>query len=92
VAYFAEHAFSVLPSPKSVQLRVSAPMTIWVDYNETASSIPDENKLALYWWSGSQWLDAAATCTPVSTYERFPDNNQVGTSVCQFGTFLLVAP
>ncbi len=90
VTYFAEHAFTLLASPKSAQLQ--APITIWVDYGENIGSAADENKLALYWWSGNEWLDAAATCAPVSAYSRLPEINQVSVPVCQFGTFLLVAP
>jgi hypothetical protein len=87
---FPDHAFTLFPPPGSGSLQ--APITIRMGYGDDVSSVADENKLALYWWSGDQWLDAAATCKPVSTYTRLPASRQISVPVCQFGTFLLVAP
>ncbi|MGC1376650.1 MAG: hypothetical protein WA821_10515 [Anaerolineales bacterium] len=87
---FPDHAFSLFPPPGSGSLQ--APMTIRMGYGVDVSSVVDENKLALYWWSGDQWRDAAATCKPASTYIHLPARHQISLPVCQFGIFLLVAP
>ena len=88
--YFANRAFDLFPSPKSLTLQ--APIIITMDYDEVVKNTASGRTLLLDWWSGSNWLDAAGTCSPASTYERLPDQNRIRVSVCQLGTFLLVAP
>jgi hypothetical protein len=90
VAYFPEHAFTLFPDGKSALLQT--PLNVRMEYGEDVTSIANEDTLALYWWSGTEWVDAATTCSPVSTYIRVPETNQINVAVCQFGTFLLVAP
>jgi hypothetical protein len=89
MASFPDHAFSLFFPPG---VKLQAPFTVRMNYGEDVSSVGDENKLALYWWSGAEWLDAATTCTPASQYSRLPDKNQISIRICHLGTFLLVAP
>ena len=88
--YFANTAFSLVPADKNVQPQ--AAYTITMDYGQDVASAVDENNLVLYWWSGSDWQDAAATCSPGSSYERIPDQHRIRISVCQMGSFVLAAP
>jgi hypothetical protein len=90
VTFFANRAFTLLPSPKDTRLQT--PITITLDYGEDTASMVDETKLALQWWSGDEWRDAAATCSPESIYERLPESNRIRVSVCMLGSFVLVAP
>jgi hypothetical protein len=80
----------LVPAENGAQPQV--PFTISLDYNADVASSVDENKLALYWWSGSDWQDAAATCNPASDYEHLVDMHRLRITVCQMGSFVLVAP
>ncbi len=88
--FFANRAFTLIPSSKGTVLQ--APITVTLDYDNGISTAANGRALSLYWWSGSEWLDAATTCTPESTYDRLPESNRFRVAVCQFGSFLLVAP
>ncbi len=88
--FFANRAFTLLPSPKDTLLQT--PITVTLDYDEGTASIVDESRLALYWWSGDEWRDAATTCSPASAYEHIPESNRIRVSVCMLGSFVLVAP
>ena len=90
IAYPVFTSFSLVPAENGAQPQV--PFTISMDYGNVVASSVDENKLALYWWSGSDWQDAAATCNPAAVYEHLLDVHQVRITVCQMGSFALVAP
>ena len=83
-------SFSLVPADPGAAPQ--APFTVSLDYGANAASGVDENKLALYWWSGSDWQDAAATCSPVSTVEHLIDAHRLRVAVCQMGSFVLVSP
>jgi hypothetical protein len=83
-------AFSLVPAESGAQPQ--APFTINLAYNPETVSGVDENNLTLYWWSGSDWQDAAATCNPASVYEHLPDVHRLSIPVCQMGSFVLAAP
>jgi hypothetical protein len=88
--YFSNHAFSLIPADKN--LEPQAPFTITLDYGDEVVSVVDENNLLLLWWSGSEWQDAAGTCTPPASYTRLPEENRLRVDVCKMGSFLLAAP
>lgn len=90
IAYPAFNSFSLVPADKTAEPLL--PFTISLDYSPNAVSGLDENKLALYWWSGSDWQDAATTCSPVSAVEHLTDVHRLRVEVCRMGSFVLVAP
>jgi anti-sigma factor RsiW len=84
--------FSFSLTAQDAAAQPEAPFTVNVEYSPVVPSIPDENKLALYWWSGSDWQDAAATCSPASSVEHLLDVHRLRVTVCKMGNFALVAP
>ena len=48
-----------------------------------------EGALTLDYWDGSGWADAAATCTPVSVYDRHPADNWLAVPICHLSEFAL---
>ena len=90
VVYFDSTAFSLVPADNTAVLQV--PYSITLDYGKDVASNVDASKLILYWWSGSDWLDAAAGCSPPSSYERIPESYRIRVTVCQMGSFVLAAP
>ena len=48
-----------------------------------------EDTLTLDYWAGSGWADAAATCTPVSAYDRHPEENRLALPVCHLTEFAM---
>jgi hypothetical protein len=89
-AYPTFTSFSLAPAENGAQPQV--PFTISLDYSPDVAAAVDQNKLALYWWSGVEWQDAAATCTPASVYEHRVDVYRLLVTVCQMGSFVLAAP
>jgi hypothetical protein len=64
------------------------PIVISVSYSE--SDVPtgvDENDLRLFYWTGSEWRDAASTCSPPSVYVRDIENNVLQVEVCHLSEF-----
>ncbi|MBI4320395.1 MAG: hypothetical protein HY675_18050 [Chloroflexi bacterium] len=51
----------------------------------------DENELVLLHWNGGQWVDAATTGAPASTYVRYPAENRVALPICRVGELALAA-
>ncbi len=58
------------------------PVTIAVSYTETDVQGIDEMTLRLFHWSLTGWRDAAETCSPPSTYLRYPDQNRFEVAIC----------
>jgi hypothetical protein len=56
------------------------------------SVINDEAALQLAWWDGAQWIDAASTCSPTSSYTRDTDANSLSVPVCVTGRYALFGP
>ena len=70
----------------------SAPVTVTVRYsNNDVQTVPNEDQLTLYWWSGYDWLDAVNTCSPASFYIREPNDNRISISFCSPGQLGLFA-
>src|SRR5262249_9361301 len=55
-------------------------------------AVSHETELALRWWNGSGWTDAAATCAPPSTYDRNTTSNLLRVSICRTGRYALFGP
>ncbi len=67
----------------------TTPIKITLSYQDTDVAYTSENTLRLFYWNGSDWLDAATTCSPPSTYERDPIANQISVDVCHLTAFAL---
>lgn len=66
------------------------PITITVYYSDDDVAGIDENNLGLYYWTGTQWQDAAGTCTPTSTYFRDTTGNVLSVPICHLSRFGLL--
>lgn len=51
-----------------------------------------KDSLALRWWDGAAWVDAAATCSPAAEYIRDPDGRTLSLPTCQTGVYKLMGP
>lgn len=89
ITYFDKFAFSLVPENKNAQ--PEKPFNLVVDYSQEVAAAVKPEKLAIFWWNGSTWLDAAGTCHPTSDYVRSPQVNRLNLMVCQLGSFILVA-
>lgn len=87
------HGFDLSASRNGVPLTgfaFTAPISVTIAYSDDELAGVWEDNLALYYWNGTAWADAATTCSPTSTYVRDPANNQISVAVChlsQFGLF-----
>ena len=69
------------------------PVTVTIHYSDDdLKAITDENELVLLYWDGSNWLDAALTCEPPSTYERDTGNQILSVPICHLTRFGLFGP
>ena len=70
----------------------SQPVTITLDYTDSDVAGLDEATLRLYYWDDltSDWKDAAASCSPVSTYTRELDQNRLSVNICHLSEFALL--
>ncbi|RMG92126.1 MAG: PKD domain-containing protein [Chloroflexi bacterium] len=68
------------------------PITVTVVYPDSLVVGQDETKLKLEFWDTAQqmWIDAATSCSPVSTYNYDPANNRFTLQVCHLTRFGLV--
>jgi uncharacterized repeat protein (TIGR01451 family) len=64
------------------ELAFERPVTVTLEYNEDALGGVEENDLHLYYWAGSEWLDAATTCDPPVGYTRDPIANVLQAIIC----------
>jgi len=93
---FTGHAFELAafqggnPQPGFV---LSVPVTVTIYYSgDDVRVVNDKNELALLWWTGSEWQDAAQTCDPASSYIRDVANKTLSVSICRGGRFCLFGP
>jgi len=93
---FAGHAFEVGGYQGSLLLpglTLKLPTRITIHYSaQDARVVSDESQLALLWWTGSAWQDAAATCDPPSLYERDLARRALSLPVCRLGRLSLFGP
>jgi PKD repeat protein len=93
---FAGHAFDLEAYQNgSLQpgLIFSAPVTVTIHYSDDdVQAVTDESELALWWWTGSEWQNAAQTCDPVPSYTRDTANNVLEVPICHLSLFGLFGP
>lgn len=93
---FARHAFELKPYQNGLpqsHLTFDKAVKITLQYTTAdIATVSDESKLALYWWNGTRWIDAAKTCSPDSTYSRDLSANTLSLPVCTSGWFALFGP
>jgi hypothetical protein len=88
---YAGRGFQFYSVPENLQLR--NPVNVTVFYSDAdVAHVMDENTLALLYWDGSNWINAASTCSPTSYISRSPGGNVISLDVCQSGSFALFAP
>jgi len=64
------------------------PVTITIHYSDDdVVGIDDEESLILLYWTGTEWADAASTCSPPSSYVRDTVNNVLQVEVCHLSQF-----
>ena len=89
---FAGHAFGLeayLGGSVQQGFAFSKPVTITIHYSEADVVGLGEDALTLDFWDGGGWVDAATTCTPVSTYDRHPTGNWLAVPICHLSEFAL---
>jgi hypothetical protein len=93
---FAGHAFDLAASQSGTpmpNLLFSAPVTATISYSDgDARLVSTPANLALWWWNGSGWQDAAATCSPATTYARDLIMRTISVALCRTGRFALFGP
>jgi len=92
--HFAGFAFSLNVYRNGVAApgyRFAQPVTITVNYADDDIAGLDEGTLTLHTWNGSAWVDAAESCTPVSTYQRNPLDNWLSVAICHLSELALFA-
>ena len=65
----------------------AAPVTITLTYTDEQLGGQSEGTLRLVVRSGSNWVDAATTCAPQSTYLREPSLNRVSVAICHLSEY-----
>ncbi|MCX6028960.1 MAG: ABC transporter substrate-binding protein [Chloroflexi bacterium] len=88
----AHHAFDLDASRDGVPLAgftFAAPISITIAYSDADLIGVWENTLALYYWDGTTWHDAATTCSPSSTYTHDQVSNQISVAICHLSQFAL---
>lgn len=68
-------------------LTFSKPVTVTAWYDP--SSVTDLNTVTLYMLDGTQWIDAATTCSPTSTYFRHPTLPVISVEICHLTRFAI---
>jgi hypothetical protein len=87
---FAGHAFEVASSEGEA---FGVPVTVTLAYSqEDVRTVSDEEQLALWWWTGSEWQDAAGTCEPALPSEGEVAENVLRVAICRTGLFGLFGP
>jgi hypothetical protein len=82
---YARYAFAVEATQEDgtrLSGLFSEPITVTIHYNPVELN---EDNLFIYYWDGSQWLDAATTCDPTSAYVR--GQHFVSVAVCHLTDF-----
>jgi hypothetical protein len=86
---FAGHGFELEANQGgSPVLEFNRPVTITIAYSDLdVQWVTAESELLLMWWDGTDWVDAAETCSPASVYGRDLVNNVISVGVCRSGRF-----
>jgi predicted outer membrane repeat protein len=92
---FGGHAFTLDAYRDGVKLNgfvFQKPITITLHYSNADVAGLDETTLTMRYWNGSAWLDAATSCAPTSTYQRYPAQNYLTVNICHLSNFALLTP
>lgn len=87
------HAFdlsAIRDGETILDFNFESPITITIDYSDMDIIQVYEETIRLYFWDGVNWIDAASTCTPTSTYSLDTVANQVSVDICHLSTFSLL--
>jgi hypothetical protein len=90
---FAGQAFTLEAYRDDVRLEPFAfeqPVTATLDYLDWQILGFDEATLKLYVWEDPDWVDAAATCSPPSSYVREPELNRLRVAICHLSEYALL--
>ncbi len=70
------------------------PLQLTLNYTNAELGGLNEQWVSLYFYdtASGQWVDAATTCSPNSTYVRDAANNTLTINICHFTEFVLAAP
>jgi Tol biopolymer transport system component len=68
------------------------PVNVSLTYSSEQVAGLQEDALGLQVWHGEDWLDAAQTCSPASTYVRNVASNVLSVDICHLSRFALVGP
>ncbi|MCE5257925.1 MAG: hypothetical protein LLG44_02570, partial [Chloroflexi bacterium] len=68
-------------------LAFSRPATLTVTYSDAMITDIAEGSLKLYVRDGDNWVDAASTCSPQSSYLREPLANRLSVPICHLSEF-----
>lgn len=68
------------------------PISATISYSDEDVAGIDEGSLRLYYWdeTAGQWIDAAETCDPPSTYDRDPVGNVLRLSICHLSQYSMM--
>ena len=93
---FTGHAFELAAyQDGSVQpgLGLGSPAIMTIRYSDAdLLLVSHEEQLAVWWQAGSEWQDAADTCTPASTYDRDLEQNVLTIPFCHLSLFGMFGP
>jgi hypothetical protein len=93
---FAGHAFDLAAAQAGAgvpNLAFDAPVKLTIGYSTAdARLVSDSSRLALWWWNGAAWQDAAETCSPQASYTRNPIARTISVAICRTGRFALLGP
>ncbi len=87
---FAQHAFTLDAFQGGVELShfsFQQPISISIEYTDSEVTGLDESSLRLYYKDGTNWIDAATSCSPTSQYTRDHANNRLTVDVCHLTEF-----
>ena len=62
-------------------------ITVSVHYGDADVADLNEQTLTLDYWNGTDWVDAATTCAPPSSYTRRPEINQLTIAICHLSEY-----
>jgi len=73
--------------------KFAKPITVTIQYSDADLAGRNATDLKLFYFdpTNQQWVDAATSCAPTSTYERHPEQHTFSVGIChltQFGVFV----
>jgi len=93
---FAGHAFDLSYDPIGTGEPgpgFNKPAAVTIEYSQAdVSTVLDTLQLNLFWWDGSEWLEAQDTCQGVPTASHDLDNRRFEVEICCSGKYALLGP